>query len=150
MSASYFAIFRQRGRAQISRVLIPDGSQLPSAFIYEGFTYLKTDINLSNGDHLLDELNNLAGFTFLLGGDTEVGQGLFATDCTNVENESGIWLKFFLAEGRSYKNDCCQLICPTVYANDRFDYILLVEECPQCWRALAFKLASVPLPEAIF
>jgi hypothetical protein len=101
---------------------------------------------LCNGDHLLDPERELKGFTFLLGGETDVGHGRFAKECVNVENASGFWLKFFLAEGRSYHNDGCQLLFPAVYEDGHSDYIVLVDECSGCWSALGFRLASPPCP----
>jgi hypothetical protein len=150
MSYADFAIFRQGTRARATRVLIPAGGREPSAFRYEGRLYLPSHINLCNGDHLLNTDRELMGFTFLLGGDTEVGRGRLARDCENAENEAGSWLKFFLAADRRCRNDGCQLIYPLVYADDDSDHIILVQECPGCWAALGFRLASPPVPEALF
>jgi len=105
---------------------------------------------LSNGDHFLDAGRELVGFSFILGGDTEVGQGRLAKESANVEIESETWLKFYLTDDRSAKNDCCQFIYPSVYADEDSDHILLVDECPKCWTALGFRLAPAPLPEAVF
>ena len=132
----------------MSRLLIPDGKQWPSSFLYDGRDYLPSPINLCDGDHLLDAERQLVGFTFLLGGVTEVGQGRLTMECSNVENESGTWLKFFLTEGRSYESDCCQLHFPLVYADAQSDHMILLQECPRCWSALGFRLATHPLPEA--
>lgn len=150
MSYADFAIFRQGTQVSAMRVLIPAGGREPSAFRYEGRIYLPSPINLCNGDHLLDADRELMGFTFLLGGDTEVGHGRLAKECLNVENESGSWLKFFLAGDRTCQNDGCQLLYPFVYADGHSDHIILVQECPGCWTALGFRLASPPLPEAVF
>lgn len=150
MSFAYFAIFRQGGQARVSRLLIPAGKQIPSAFRHEGRIYQDSGIMLSNGDHLINAEGELVGFTFLLGGDTEVGQGRLAKECANVEIESETWLKFFLTDGRSYENDLCQLIYPVVYADEHSDHIVLVDECPECWTALGFRLAAPPFPEPVF
>ena len=133
----------------MSRLLIPAGRRVPSAFRYEGRTYLRSGIELCDGDHLLDAGRELMGFTFLLGGDTEVGQGRLVKECLNVENESG-WLKFFLSDGRSYQNDGCQFIFPIVYSDEDADHIILADECPRCWTALGFRLATSPVPEPVF
>lgn len=150
MSFAHFVIFRQGKHARAARVLIPDGKQDPVAFRYEGRTYNRTPLELSNGDHLLDSDRELGGFSFLLGGDTEVGHSRLVKECDNVENESGIWLKFFLAGNHSHRNDNCQLIYPIVYADGQSDHMVLVQECPECWSALSFRLATHPLPEPIF
>jgi len=150
VSFAYFAIFRQGRHARVSRVLIPAGKQVPSAFRYEGRTYLRSTIELCDGDHLLDAERELMGFTFLLGGETEVGHGRLVKECLNVQNASGFWLKFFLAEGRSCQNDGCQNIFPVVYADGHSDHIVLADERPKCWTALGFRLAGAPLPEAVF
>ena len=92
----------------------------------------------------------MKGFTFLFGGETEVGHGRLAKECQNVENESGHWLKFFLTQGRSYQNDCCQFLYPFVYSDARSDHIVIVAECASCWTALGFRLATQPLPEPVF
>ena len=150
MSPAYFVIFRQGEQARASRLLIPAGKQVPSAFHYEGRKYSQTGIVLSNGDHLLDDQRQLIGFSFLLGGDTEVGQGRLAKECANVEVESGTWLKFVIARVRSYMNDGCQFIYPIVYSDEHSDHIVLADECPRCWTALGFRLATAPLPEPVF
>ena len=150
MSTAYFVIFRQGRQARVSRLLIPAGKQIPSAFRYEGRTYPCSGIMLSNGDHFLDAGRELVGFSFILGGDTEVGEGRLAQECANVEIESETWLKFYLTDDRSAVNDCCQYIYPTVYADEDSDHIVLVDECRGCWTALGFRLASRPVPEAVF
>lgn len=150
MSYAYFLIFRQGGQARASRLLIPDGKEWPSAFRYEGRDYRSSSIALSNGDHLIDVHGELMGFTFLLGGSTEVGRGRLTTECSNVENESGHWLKFFLAESRSCSDDSCQLLYPFVYSDEESDHMILIQECPKCWKALGFRLATKPLPEPVF
>lgn len=150
MTTAYFIIFRQGGQARASRLLLPAGKQIPSAFRYEGRTYRRSTIELSNGDHFLDARRELVGFSFILGGDTEVGQGRLAKECANVEIESDTWLKFYLTADRSAVNDCCQFIYPSVYSDEHSDHILLVDECPKCWTALGFRLASSPVPEAVF
>lgn len=150
MSPAYFILFRQGEQARVSRLLLPEGKQLPDAFNYEGRIYPRSTIGLSNGDHFLDGKRELVGFSFILGGDTEVGQGRLTKECANVEIESGTWLKFLFTDDRTCQNDCCQYIYPVVYADGQSDHIVLVDECPNCWTALGFRLASQPLPEAIF
>jgi hypothetical protein len=150
MSYAYFVIFRQGRQARASRFVIPAGRDWPSAFRYEGRTYLSSGIALCNGDHFFDASGELVGFSFLFGGDTEVGRGRLAKECVNVEITPSCWLKFILAESRSYQHDGCQRIYPFVYADEHSDHMVLVQECPQCWTALGFRLASPPLPEAVF
>jgi len=106
-------------------------------------------MELSTGDHFLNARRELVGFSFLLAGDTEVGQGRLVKECSNVEVESGSWLKIILTDDRSYNNDCCQLIFPIAYSDDQSDHILLVDECPGCWNALGFRLTSDSLPETV-
>jgi hypothetical protein len=150
VSFAYFTIFRQGRHARAARFVIPAGKEWPAAFRYEGRTYLPSPVNLCNGDHLLNAERELMGFTFLLGGETEVGHGRLARECVNAENRSGFWLKFFVAGERSCQNDGCQLLYPFVYTDGHSDHIILVQECPGCWTALGFRLASPPLPEAVF
>jgi hypothetical protein len=150
VSTAYFTIFRQGKQARVSRLLIPAGKQVPSDFRYEGRIYRCSRIALSTGDHFLDARRELVGFSFILGGDTEVAQGRLAKECANVEIESGAWLKFYLTDDRSAENDCCQFIYPVVYSDEHSDHIVLVEECPKCWTALGFRLATQPLPEPVF
>lgn len=150
MSFAYFIIFRQMRQARASRLLLPEGKGVPSAFRYESRTYLRSTIELCDGDHLLDAERALVGFTFLLGGETEVGHGRLVKECVNVENASGFWLKFFLTEGRSYENDGCQNIFPVVYSDGHSDHIVLADECSRCWTSLGFRLATQPLPEPVF
>jgi hypothetical protein len=150
VSYAYFVIFRQEGQARASRFVIPAGMDWPSAFRYEGRTYLSSGIALCNGDHFLDASGELVGFSFLCGGDTEVGRGRLAKECVNVEITPIGWLKVILAEGQSYQHDGCQFLYPLVYADGHSDHIVLVQECPGCWTALGFRLASPPIPEAVF
>lgn len=150
MTTAYFVIFRQGRQARASRLLIPAGKQIPSAFRYEGRTYGRSGVQLSNGDHFLDAKRELIGFSFILGGDTEVGHGRLPKECANVEIESGTWLKIYLTQDPSAQNDCCQFIYPDVYADERGDHIILVDECPGCWTALGFRLATAPTPEPVF
>lgn len=150
MTSAYFAIFRQGKEARVSRLLIPAGNDLPSSFRYEGRIYAESKIALCDGDHLLDAERELMGFSFFAAVETEIGEGRLAKECVNVESQSGIWLNFILNKDRPYKNDSCQLIYPFVYSDDQSDHIILVDECPRCWTSLGFRLASRPVPEAVF
>lgn len=150
MSYAYFAIFRQGPQARVSRFLIPAGKDLPPVFRYDGRTYRETRIALGNGDHLLDAGRELVGFSFLLAEETEVGHGRLTKECMNVKSQSGIWLNFVLNDERPYQNDACQMLYPFVYSDEHSDHIVIVAECPGCWSALGFRLATQPLPEPVF
>lgn len=150
MSYAYFIIFRQEGQARVSRLLIPEGKEVPSAFRYQGGIYQRTTIQLCDGDHLLDAKRELMGFSFFLAGETDLGGGRLVRDCLNVQNESNLWINFVLNEDRPHQTDTCQRIFPVVYADEHSDHIILVNECATCWTALGFLLAMRPLPEPVF
>ncbi len=146
----YFILFRQGGRAQITRLVLPTGKGFPTRFQYEGRDYNPEPSSLANGDHFLTKEKALAGFSFILGGDSAVADGRLGRECHNVEIESGQWLKIFLSEAPSPINDCCQFIYPQVYHDGKHDHIVMLDECPGCWTALDFRLATPPFPHPIF
>lgn len=150
MSYAYFLIFRQDGQACAARLLITDGKEWPAAFRYEGRTYSQSPIELCDGGHLVTANHELAGFSFLLGGTTEVGKGRLINECSNAENESGFCLNFKLVNDCSYTDDGCHLLFPFVYADGNSDHMILVQECTRCWKSLGFRLATHPLPEAVY
>lgn len=147
--STYFVIFRQGRRARVAPLALPAGKDLPSAFRYEGRTYIQSGDALSTGDHFVTKDKTLVGFSFLLGGDSRVAAS-WHRGCEDVDVEAGCWLKVHLTDDRSAENDCCQLLYPVAYYDGASDFMLLLDECVGCWRQLGFTPASEGLPKPVF
>jgi len=152
---NFFILYRQHDKVRAAKFAsMPSASDIPIAFNHEERRYEKSGVELCDFDHLLNQKNELCGFSFS-GYDIWFPQ---IVESRLVKGNAGAvirdsMLQFILTDDQpeTLENDCSQGVGNWVYADAKSDHMILIPEITEwgkLWERIAFKIQTenIPLP----